>query len=173
VRLQITAFDLAQRFIGTKEVAGPVSNAHILAMLRLDASWVEGDSVPWCSAFTNYVAWLLRLPRSKSLAARSWLQVGVPIALDAARPGFDVVILKRGGDAEPGPSVTDAPGHVGFFAGFEGVHVVAHLNGEPLTIPDSRTVLVLGGNQADQVSVQPFPVARVLGIRRLFAEQDA
>jgi uncharacterized protein (TIGR02594 family) len=164
--VQITGFDLAQRFIGTKEVAGPVSNAHILAMLRLDNTWIEGDEIPWCSALVNYVCWLLRLPRSKSLAARSWLGVGIPIALDQARPGYDVVVLKRGGAGQPGPEVMAAPGHVGFFAGIE--HP-ARVMGDP----DNRQVLVLGGNQSDQVSVAPFPVSRVLGIRRLFVEDVA
>jgi uncharacterized protein (TIGR02594 family) len=157
--VRVTAFDLAQRFVGLREVQGPLSNAHVLAMLRLDAAWVEGDSVPWCSAFANYVAWLLRLPRSKSLAARSWLKVGTPIALTDARPGFDVVVLSRGEGEQPGPDVTAAPGHVGFFAGLEGER--------------RSTVLVLGGNQGDEVSVSPFPVARVLGVRRLFSEQNA
>ena len=76
--MDITAYDLASRFIGIKEVRGSVSNPQILSMLRLDSSWPKGDEVPWCSAFVNYPAWLLRLPRSKSLRARSWLEVGTP-----------------------------------------------------------------------------------------------
>jgi len=164
--MQISAFELAQRFVGIREVAGPVSNAHILAMLRLDNTWVADDSVPWCSAWVNYVCWLLRLPRSKSLAARSWLGVGMPISLEQARPGFDVVVLKRGDGDQPGPEVMAAPGHVGFFAGIE--HP-ARTFGDP----DTRHVLILGGNQGDMVSVAPFPVARVIGVRRLSVEADA
>ena len=164
--MQITGFDLASRFIGIREVAGPVSNAHILAMLRLDNTWVEGDEIPWCSALVNYVCWLLRLPRSKSLAARSWLGVGIPIALEQARPGYDVVVLKRGGHDQPGPEVMAASGHVGFFAGVE--HP-ARVLGDP----DNRQVLVLGGNQSDAVSVAPYRVERILGVRRLYVEQSA
>lgn len=151
-RVELTAYELAQRFIGLEEAEGAASNPQVLAMLRLDSAWPSGDDVPWCSAFANYVAWLLRLPRSKSLAARSWLKVGVPVPLEEARAGFDVVVLKRGGGAQPGPEVTNAPGHVGFFAGLEG-----------------DRVLVLGGNQGDQVSVAPYPAANVLGVRRLLA----
>ena len=165
--MQTTAFDLAGRFIGVKEVSGPVSNAHILAMLRLDNTWVEGDETPWCSALVNYVCWLLRLPRSKSLAARSWLTVGIPIALESARPGFDVVILKRGEGEQPGPEVLAAPGHVGFFAGLENVQR------RTIGDPDTRRVLLLGGNQGDSVSVSPFSVSRVLGVRRLLVEDAA
>lgn len=148
----ITLFDMAQRFVGTKETAGSVSNPLVLSMLRLDTSWVEDDAVAWCSAFVNFIAWLLRAPRSKSLAARSWLLVGRPVALTEAKAEGDVVILKRGKGTQPGADVIQAPGHVGFFAGLD----VAN-----------KRVLVLGGNQGDAVSVAAFPIADVLGVRRL------
>ena len=148
--IEVTAFSMAERFVGVKEVSGSASSPQVLAMLRLDAEWPEGDDVPWCSGFMNYVAWLLRLPRSKSLLARSWLGVGSSVTLEEAEAGFDVVILKRGGSAEPGPEVLDAPGHVGLFAGRDG-----------------EGILVLGGNQSDSVNVQIYPASRLLGIRRL------
>jgi uncharacterized protein (TIGR02594 family) len=150
--MNVTAFDIAQRFIGVKEVPGAGSNAQVLAFLRLDNSWPAGDDVAWCSAFVNYVAWLLRLPRSKNLAARSWLQVGVPVTNVTDAKVGDIVILKRGEGDQPGPDVISAPGHVGFFAGYEGF---------------SDTIHVLGGNQGDQVSVASFKASRVLGIRRI------
>ncbi len=150
--MEISAFELAQRFVGVKEVPGSDSNPQVLAFLKLDQSWPGGDDVPWCSAFANYIAWLLRLPRSKNLAARSWLAIGRAVRIDEAAVGFDVIVLKRGGGDQPGPEVLAAPGHVGFFAGLEG---------------NGARVLVLGGNQGDQVSVAPFPADRVLGVRRL------
>jgi len=148
--IPITAYELAQRFVGLREVSGTASNPAVLAMLRLDNSWPAGDDVAWCSAFVNFIAWLLRLPRSKSLAARSWLLVGEPVTLDLAEVGFDMVVLKRGSGPQPGPEVIKASGHVGFFAGVEGARV-----------------LLLGGNQGDEVSLDRFPVANVLGVRRL------
>ena len=102
----MTAFTLAERFIGIKEVAGLHSNPLVLAMLRLDQDWPEGDETPWCAAFVGFICWMLRLPRSKSLAARSWLEVGRPIALEDAKPSNDIVVLERG-----------AGGHVAFYAG--------------------------------------------------------
>jgi uncharacterized protein (TIGR02594 family) len=150
--VDVTAFSLAQRFVGLAEAKGPTSNAHVLAMLQLDSPWVEGDETAWCSAFVNYACWLLRLPRSKSLAARSWLSVGAPVALEDSRPGFDVVVLARGEGEQPGPEVLAAPGHVGFFAGLDG-----------------QRVWLLGGNQNDSVSVAPYNRGRVLGVRRLAA----
>lgn len=148
--MEINAFALAERFVGVKEASGASSNAHVLAMLRLDAKWVQDDSVPWCSAFVNYIAWLLRLPRSKSLAARSWLLVGQGVDVRDAKVGFDVVVIKRGA-VDFGPETIAAPGHVGLFAGWSG----------------ENDVLILGGNQSDSVSVEAFPKSKILGIRRL------
>lgn len=152
--LNVTPFDIAQRFVGIRETAGTASNPLVLAMLRLDQSWPTEDAVPWCSAFLNFVCWLLRVPRSKSLAARSWLTVGRSVPLAEAKPGFDVVVLQRGAGKQPGPTVIQAPGHVGFYAGLS---------------EDGKSVLLLGGNQGDAVSVAQFPVGRVLGVRRIEA----
>ena len=149
--ISITAFEMAQRFVGIKEIPGPDNNNdQILKMLKLDDPGQSCDEVPWCSAFVNYIAWLLRLPRSKSLSARSWLTIGFSVELADAEVGFDVVVLKRNGDNQPGPEVLAANGHVGFFAGTEG-----------------NQILVLGGNQSNSVNVSPYPKSRLLGIRRL------
>lgn len=147
----MNAFDIAQRFVGIREVGGSVDNPQIMAMLKLDNDWPEADEVPWCSAFANYVCWLLRLPRSKSLRARSWLLVGRGISLDEAVPG-DIIVLKRGRGEQPGPEVIEAPGHVGFYAGRSG-----------------DLIEVLGGNQSDTVKVSRYPRADLLGVRRITA----
>lgn len=118
--IETSANHIAQRFVGIKEVEGSTSNPHIFSMLKLDDSWPEDDSVPWCSGLVNYVAWLLRLPRSKSLRARSWLLVGEVVDLNNAVSGFDVVVLKRAGTNQPGPDVIEASGYVGLYAGIEG-----------------------------------------------------
>jgi uncharacterized protein (TIGR02594 family) len=143
------AFDLAQRYVGIKEVGGGLDNPAIMAMLKLDNKWPEHDEVAWCSALVNFICWLARLPRSKSLLARSWLTVGKGITLAQAEPG-DIIILKRGSGDQPGPENTTAPGHVGFYAGrFD------------------KFIEVLGGNQSDTVKVSRYPAARLLGVRRL------
>ncbi|WP_345374987.1 TIGR02594 family protein [Algivirga pacifica] len=146
----MTLYDLATRHVGIKEVPGIASNELILTMLQLDNKWPEGDHVPWCSAFINYIAWALRLPRSKSLRARSWLKVGVPITLENAEPQNDIVILTRGKGEQPGPDIIDAPGHVGLFAGRE-----------------NNKIYILGGNQSNEVNVKAYDVERILGIRRI------
>lgn len=143
--IETSCYQLAQRFVGLAEVPGGVANPAVLAMLRLDGADVQDDETSWCSAFANYITWLLRLPRSKSLAARSWLSVGVPMDIGDAKAENDVVIFWRG-------QATGWQGHVGFFAGFNKA---------------TGQVLVLGGNQGDHVTVAPMPVDRLLGIRRL------
>jgi len=151
--MKVTAYDIASRFIGLKELPGKSHNPAILAMLKLDQEWPEGDEVAWCSALMNWVCWLLRLPRSKDLRARSWLGVGQAIHINEARPGWDLVILKRGEGPQPGPEEIDAPGHVGFFSGL-----------------DDDKVHLLGGNQGDTVSVAGFARTRILGVRRIYQE---
>ena len=143
-------FAVAQRFIGVKETGGATSTPLVLAMLRLDASWVQDDQTPWCSSFLNFVCFLLGAPRSRSLAARSWLLVGTSIPLTDATVGNDVVILTRGPGKQPGPEVVAAPGHVGLYAGHDATHVS-----------------ILAGNQGDAVSIARFPKSRILGIRRI------
>ena len=142
--IQTTAYDLAMRYVGVKEVPGTKDNPIVLSMLRLDSKWPEHDEVPWCSGFMNWIAWHLRLPRSKSLMARSWLNVGKPVSLSDAEPGFDVVILWRGNP--DGPS-----GHVGLYAG-----------------TGSGTIKILGGNQGNAVTISEYPKNRLLGIRRIY-----
>jgi uncharacterized protein (TIGR02594 family) len=151
--MQITLFNLAQRFVGIKEIPGIQDNNFLQWCLEVDGMDPAEvhDEIPWCSAFVNRVAWLLRLPRSKSLAARSWLTVGVPITLAEARPGWDIVILKRGSMPQPGPEVLAAPGHVTLFAAAAGDNFYG-----------------LGGNQGNSVSVAPFSVSNILGVRRLY-----
>lgn len=148
--ISTSAYQIAARFIGIREVTGAAANPQILAMLRLDNSWPAGDDVAWCSAFVNYIAWILGLQRSRSLAARSWLKVGAPIELEQAAADSDIVIVKRGGG--PGPDVLQAPGHVGFYAGLQ-----------------EDKVLILGGNQGNSVSIAAFPRDQILGVRRLAA----
>jgi len=77
--------------------------------------------------------------------------VGESVPLARARPGYTVAVFKRGPHPQPGPDVLDATGHVGLFVGpfFDG------------------RLLVLGGNQKDMISIAPFPVSDLLGIRRL------
>lgn len=159
----VTALALAQRFLGVREVTGQRHNPLVVAMLRHHAGWIEDDETAWCGAFVGFVCFLLDLPTPKgaaALTARQWLTVGEPVDLFAARPGFDVVILKRGPKPQPGPEVVKgAPGHVGFYVGRE--------FGGPVL---SDGVVLLGGNQSNRVGLDVFPASDVIGVRRLWRE---
>lgn len=153
--MKIDAFTLAQRYVGIQELSAQGKDHPLISWwLSLCTGFTldSQDETPWCSAFVNGIAWELRLPRSKSAAARSWLLVGRPVALAEAVVGFDVVVIKRGSGEQPGPETINAKGHVGFFAGLEG-----------------DRVLLLAGNQGNAVSIQGFQVSQLLGVRRLEA----
>lgn len=140
----MTPYLLSRRYVGViKERPGQDHHPAIqwwLELCRFGRN--ASDETPWCSAFVNFMAWQFDLPRSESARARSWLDVGIPVAIEEAIAGFDVVVLAR----PPNP----ASGHVGFYDS----HSV-------------QTVSLLGGNQANAVNVQAFDRARVLGVRRL------
>lgn len=147
--MNVTAYALAERYVGIHEVAG--SQHHPLIQLGFWLCTTDGygyetpDEIAWCSAGLQIPFWQLDLPRSKSARARSWLLVGLSIALDQARPGYDVVVLSRGADPNAG--------HVGLYSGHEG-----------------RTVTLLGGNQADSWCLATFPRDRVVGVQRIYEE---
>lgn len=149
--MNITAYQLATRFDGLRETPGIVHNPAVLAMLQLVVPGVADDETPWCSAFVHYVAWLLNIPRSRSLRARSWLTVGKAVSVLEAEQGWDVVVLSRGENPPPA-TVLQAPGHIGFYVA---------------TVANPTRVRVLGGNQSNRVGYEDFPAARVLGVRRL------
>lgn len=143
----MTLFALAQRFVGEvreRSVGDDpfIQWCHASCNLSPDTP----DEVPWCSSFLNRLCWILRLPRSKSAAARSWLSVGVGVELSVAQVG-DVCVFNRGGSSDP---LVAGPGHVGLFAGREG-----------------SMILVLGGNQSNGVTVAPMAASALFGIRRV------
>lgn len=160
--VKATALSIASRYLGVHEVDGDGNNPLIVAWLRRVGPWFDQDSIPWCSAFAYHPAFELELecpvagrcPATDRpygpAGARSWLTVGAPVAIDQARPGFDVVVFKRGGGAQPGPDVIAAEGHVAYYVDRDG-----------------EFVRVLGGNQGDEVSIARFAVSSILGIRRL------
>lgn len=150
--MEVTAYQIAHNFIGVKEVQGAVHNPLVVAMHQVGTGlpWVKDDETPWCSSFVNFICFCLGIHRSKSPRARSWLNIGTRVEIKDATVGWDIVILKRGSGEQPGPEVLNAPGHVGFFAGF-----------------NQGKVYLLAGNQDDQVSIKAFPMNQILGIRRL------
>ena len=138
----MTPFELAQRYLGIAEIPGERDHPLIRWWHSLTTIGETDDEVPWCSSFVNGICWELRRPRSKSARARSWLDVGLSVDQEDAVHG-DIVVLSRG--------TSPTTGHVGFFAGWDGV----------------GTVRILGGNQGNTVSVASYNRTRILGIRRI------
>lgn len=134
---------------GVLEIPGEEHHPRILAYHSTCTLKATSDEVPWCSAFVNWCFWSVGIVhRANSARARSWLNWGVKLNPDY--PAFGcVAVLKRGGPGQPGPAVIDAQGHVGFF----------------VDRPTPTEVIVLGGNQSNQVCERTYPVERILGYR--------
>lgn len=132
--------DEAWRELGQREIAGSADNPRIMALYR-DAGVddVAHDEVAWCAAFVGACLKRAGFEATGSLMARSYSDWGEPADTAGAALGA-VVVLKRGGD----PSL----GHVGFLIG-----------------ETDSSLLLLGGNQANAVSVAAFPRDEMLAIR--------
>jgi uncharacterized protein (TIGR02594 family) len=129
-------------YLGIKEWPGAKHNPDILAMFAAAGhSGINDDETPWCAAFVAAVLAQLGLPHTGKLNARSYLDWGFKVDMQDALPG-DVVVFWRG-------SRQGWQGHVAFLVRFEGDNVI-----------------VRGGNQGNAVSDAPYPVSRILGIRR-------
>ncbi|BDD03789.1 C40 family peptidase [Aureibacter tunicatorum] len=135
---------LAFEELGEKEIPGPLHNERVVQYAQDSGfEWINDDETPWCSVFVNWLAIKSGMQSSGSAMARSWLNVGLPVDRNPL-PG-DVVVFWR---VRPNAST----GHVGLFLGYS---------------EDGRKIYCLGGNQKNSVSVEAYPVERLLGFRRL------
>lgn len=100
------------------------------------------DETAWCAAFVGSMLARAGYPHTGELTARSYLDWGKVVKPENAKKG-DVVVLWRG-------SPDSWQGHVAFFEGYDG-----------------DNVLLLGGNQRDQVNIAPYSRDRILGVRRM------
>lgn len=127
---------IARPLIGLHEIAGTEHSPEILGMWRaIKRSGIQSDEVPWCAAFVGACLERAGIRSSRFESAASYLTWGM--RLDGPCHGCIVIFSRNGG------------GHVGFVVGLD---------------PDGR-LLVLGGNQGDEVSVKAFPRDRVTGYR--------
>jgi len=124
---------------GQKEIAGKASNPRITEYLRSTSlATGAGDETPWCSAFTNWCMLNTGVRGTHSAAARSWLTYGRKLTVPTI--GCIAVLWRDDPDS--------TKGHVGFY--------VTKRAGD---------VYLLSGNQGNQVSIAPYPEARVLDYR--------
>jgi uncharacterized protein (TIGR02594 family) len=131
--------DIAEAELGVTEIPGPEAEGRIVEYLEstsLGHPDNQTDETPWCSAFVNWCMVQAGYQGTDSAWARSWLNWG----REPEEEEYEgcICILSRG----------KGSGHVGF-----------------LTEWDDESVILLGGNQSNQVCYATYPVSRVLGYR--------
>lgn len=129
----------ALSYLGVKEIRGTVNNLQILSWWQRIRASFRDDETPWCAAFVGGVLEECGIRSTRSAAARSYEKWGVPLRFP--RVGA-VVVFWRG-------APESKLGHVGFLVGKD-----KHGN-----------LMILGGNQGDEVSIKPFAKERVLSYR--------
>lgn len=133
---------VALSLYGTAEKPGPGNNPSILQWAKAVglAKAYKADSVAWCGLFMAYAAlqagWQ---PPLNPLLARNWQNFGMPSEVPMLG---DVLVFWRGKPSGP-------QGHVGIYVG-----------------EDAGAYHVLGGNQADRVSIKRIAKSRLLQARR-------
>lgn len=131
---------VAKLELGTKETAGCESNPAVLKYYK--STTLGGhpdDSVPWCSAFANWVMEQAGYRGTRRANARSWSAWGDN--LEEPKRGCIVVFWR--GDPHSNQ------GHVGFFLGAPRPHVLS----------------VLSGNAHNRVGIDEYGTGRVLSYR--------
>ncbi|MDP3124593.1 MAG: TIGR02594 family protein [Thiobacillus sp.] len=126
----------ARKHIGTKEIPGAKHEPKILGWWKaIKRGGIKTDEVPWCAAFVGGCLEAVGIISSRFESAKSYMTWGLPLKYPV--PGCIAVFSRAGG------------GHVGFVVAGDG-------NGR---------LLILGGNQNNQVSIAPFDETRVIGYR--------
>lgn len=127
----------AIKHLGTREIKGVKHEPKILSWWKaIKRGGIQSDEVPWCAAFVGAMLESVGLRSSRYESARSYLDWGIP--LDYPCVGCIVIFQRDSGG-----------GHVGFVVGKDAL----------------GNLMVLGGNQSDEVNVRSFPVNRVVGFR--------
>ena len=128
--------EIARREMGITEVPGKNNHPRIIEYHTATSMKAGADSVPWCSAFVNWVFLQCGVKGTEAANARSWLNWRG----GKKSKGYygDIVVFWRG-------KRKGWMGHVGF--------VIKR---------NWFTVSVLGGNQNNTVNVKKYPKWKVL-----------
>ncbi len=122
---------------GVDEVAGPEHNPRIVEYHQSTSLRATDDETAWCSSFVNWCMEQAGEVKTNSAMARSWLKWGEE--LKVPRRGC-VTVFSRGN--------IPTAGHVGFY--------VEEMNDR---------ILLLGGNQGNQINISSYPKSSLLGYR--------
>ena len=139
---ELNWINVARQFIGMREVKGVKHNPAIIQMLdemgkfgNEAKAWWRDDETPWCGLFVGYV-----MGKAGRYVVKEWYRAkewASPLLtkLDAPAYGCIAVLDRAGG------------GHVGFVVG-----------------KDARgNIMLVGGNQNDEVNISPFAPSRITG----------
>lgn len=135
----LTWMKIARQEIGQKEIEGVQDNPRIVEYHKATDLGESDDETPWCSSFVNWVFMQCGMKRTKDAMARSWLNWGFPMD----KPDYGCIVVFWRDNPE------GYKGHVGFYTGVDS-------NGD---------LLVLGGNQDNQVKIKAYSKNQVLGYR--------
>lgn len=126
----------ARKNLGVKETKGMVHTPEVLKYWKdIKRGGIKDDETPWCAAFVGAMLERTGVKSTRFESAKSYLNWGQLLVLPVV--GCIVVFTRKGG------------GHVGFVVGRDA----------------EGNLLVLGGNQGDEVNIKAFPVSRVTGYR--------
>jgi uncharacterized protein (TIGR02594 family) len=130
---------LARAETGTHEVTGDHDNPAILRYY-VDAGHpeIKHDETAWCAAFASAMLERAGEHSAKTLSARDYMRWGKKID----KPCIGCICVFSRGDPR------SYQGHVGFYTGEE-----------------DGCILLLAGNQGDEVSIEKVSKARLLGYR--------
>lgn len=128
----------AKKELGTKEGPGSLNNPKVVSFWKeAGLSWIKDDATPWCAGFVNAMLERSGIKGTRAANARSFSKYGDNC--DSHYYGSIIVFSRP-------PSLFN--GHVGFLVAHSATHV-----------------LVIGGNQGDQVSYAKFPKSRIIAKR--------
>lgn len=126
----------ALEYLGLKEIKGSKHEPKILEWFKLIKMDIKDDETAWCAAFVGGVLEECKIRSTRSAAARSYVTYG----WDLKAPAVGCIVSFWRNDPK------GAFGHVGFVVGKD----------------QHNNLMVIGGNQADEVNIKPFSVDRVL-----------
>lgn len=140
---------IARGELGTNEIRGARDNARVVEYHQTTTLRARDDETAWCSSFVNWTMAQAGIRGTDSAAARSWLNWGqaVPINAASVRPG-DVIVFPRGNNP--------AQGHVAIVS----------------EVLDDGRVRVVGGNQSvrgenvEGVTYSDRRLSDAIGLRR-------
>lgn len=132
----------ARNYIGLREIPGQEHNPKLLYMLevmgRFNAearAWWADDETPWCGLFVGYV-----LGKSRRFVVKEWYRASEwngKTMTELPEPAYGCLVT----------FTRDGGGHVGFVVGRD----------------KAGNIMVLGGNQGNEVNIRPFARERVTG----------